>query len=208
MKTIFPVFLKVISAIFLLSCLSACEPKPESQPTSSGDIINERGPEAASEHAIHAHAKNDKELQRHQPLVKPGAAVRLESTQPLTASGPGVYEYSLQLISPIQNGEMTVNVSAGEGFEIVSSTRQFEFELQEGGEYRVPLTINASAVGRFYVPLHVSITADGQSSSRVVAAILQIGEPAVKAQKAAAKSTREEEESVISLPAQETISPR
>ena len=207
MNTIFPVFLKVTSAIFFLSCLNACESKSDSHPTSAKQIINESASEVASADTEHVHAKRDNGSQ-HQPLVKPGAAVSLKSSQPLTASGPGVYEYQLQLLSPIHTGKMSVNVAAGEGFEIVSSARLFEFELQESGEYRVPLTINASAEGRFYIQLHVSITTDGQSSSRVVAAILQVGEPAVKAQKTAEKSTREDNGAVISLPAQETISPR
>jgi hypothetical protein len=72
----------------------------------------------------------------------------------------------------------------------------------------VPLTINASAEGRFYIQLHITITADGQKSSRVIAAILQVGEPGVKAQKASTKGAGQELKTVISLPAQETISPR
>lgn len=208
MKTSIPIFLKLLSAMLFLWCLNACESKPDSQSASAKQIISESTSEVASANTQHAHAKSDKGHQQYQPLVKPGAAVSLNSTKPLAASVPGVYEYQLQLISPIHAGKMTVNVAVGEGFEIVSSPRQFEFALQEGGEYQVPLTINAVTVGRFYIQLHVSITANDQSSSRVIAAILQVGEPAVKAEKAATKSTREEEAPVISLPAQETISPR
>lgn len=195
MNISFPVFLKLAAAILLLLCLNACESKPESQLVSVQQILLEANSSVES-----AHAK------KH--LVKPGAAVSLKNTQPLTVSVAGVYEFQLQLISPLHTGKMTVNVAPGAGFEIVSSQRQFDFELQEGGSYQVPLIINASAEGRYYIQLHVSITTDGQPSSRVVAAILQVGEPAVKAQKAAAKSTQEDDEAVISLPAQETISPR
>lgn len=208
MNTYRPVFFKLASTIFLLLFLNACESKPDSQPVSAKQIVVEADSSVASAHAKHAHGKSGEELQQHQHLVKPGAAVSLKTPQPLTVSGAGVHEFQLQLISPLHTGKMTVNVAPGEGFEIVSSQRQFDYELQEGGDYQVPLVINASAEGRFYIQLHVSITTDGQSSSRVVAAILQVGEPAVKAQKAAAKSTREDDEAIISLPAQETISPR
>ncbi len=151
---------------------------------------------------------SEKLVHQQHSLVKPGAAVGLKNIEPLYAAAPGVYEYRLQLISPAHNGKMAVDVSVSDGLAIVSSKRQFEFVLEEHGEYVLPLTLNASVEGRFYIQLHVSITAEGQSSSRVVAAILQVGEPAAKIQKAAAKNSANDNEAVISIPAQETISPR
>ncbi|MDO8343095.1 MAG: hypothetical protein Q7T48_07855 [Cellvibrio sp.] len=210
MNTFFLSCLKLLIAILFLSCLGACESESESgsQNVSAQPLIIESTSEVAEPDIQKAREKNDKLLQQNHSLGKPGAAVSLHSAQPLVASTPGVYEYSLQLMSPVRDGKMTVDVSVSDGITIVSSSRHFVFELQEGGAYRVPLTINASVEGRFYIQLHVSISTDGQSSSRVIAAILQVGEPAVKAQKAAAKNAAKDSNEVISLPAQETISPR
>lgn len=151
----------------------------------------------------------EKEKRAHEAhaLVKPGAAVNLKSRDPLSAVAPGVYEYRVVLISPNHAGKMTIDVSTSADIAIVSSERHFEFELQPNGEYGVPLTLSADVEGRFYIQLHVSVTADGESSTRVIAVILQVGEPTVKAQKTAEKSSGEESDTVISLPAQETISP-
>jgi hypothetical protein len=107
---------------------------------------------------------SEKPAHQSRSMVKPGAAVSLKSTEPLYAPAPGVYEYQLQLASPNHNGSMTINITTGDGVTIVSPEQRFEFVLQEGGEYTLPLTLNASAEGRFYIQLHVSIVADGQTT--------------------------------------------
>lgn len=145
--------------------------------------------------------------ERH-ALVKPGAAVSLKNSEPLFVAVPGTYEYPLALLSSVREGKMRVDVSTSEGLAIVSSAQHFEFALQERGDYSLPLVIKASKEGRFYIQLQVSVIIGEQRSSRALAAIVQVGEPAVKANKAAANGTGPEVESVISLPAQETISPR
>lgn len=208
MNTIFFDRLKPLIAILFLSCLSACESESKLPNVSAQPAVIESTSELASPDIQKAREQNDNMHKQNYSLGKPGAAVSLHGAQPLLIPTPGVYEYSLQLLSPVRDGKMTVDVSVTDGITIVSATRHFEFELREGGEYRVPLTVNASSEGRFYIQLHVSINTDGQSSSRVIAAIVQVGEPVVKTQKAAAKSTTKDGDEVISLPAQETISPR
>lgn len=203
---IFSCRLKLASAICFLSCLAACESESTLQDVSAQRTVAQGTSEITSSNTVRS--KNDKGLQQHHPLSKPGAAVSLNNMQPLTASTPGIYDYQLELISPATEGEMTVDLAPGNGIAIISSVRHFEFPLRDQGEYRVPVTVNASAEGRFYIQLHVSITTGGLSSSRVIAAILQVGEPAVKVQKAAEKGATKEADTVISLPAQETISPR
>lgn len=206
MNTFFFDRLKSLIAVWCLFCLSACESESRSLNASVQPIVIESTSKLASPDIHKARDENDKGLQQNHSLGKPGAAVSLSNARPLTASTPGVYEYSLQLVSPVHDGKMVVDVSVSDGITIVSPERHFEFALHEMGEYRVPLTLNVSTIGRFYIQLHVSINTDEQSSSRVIAAILQVGEPTVKAQKAAAKNTDTNE--VILLPAQETISPR
>lgn len=163
---------------------------------------------AAISSSDEASSSSKKEAKKSHPIAKPGAAVNLKSTEPLHAAAPGAYEYQVQLVSPNSSGKMIVNVSANDGVDIVSAERQFEFELQENGEYTVPLKLYASSSGRFYIQFNVAIVADEKTTKRVISAIFQVGEPLVKTQKTAAKSASSDVESVISLPAQETISPR
>lgn len=182
------------------------------------NTVDDRAVDASTENKIAmeaiAHSEdnnsimNKKDLQKTHSLVKPGAAVKLKSTEPIYFTAPGVYEHSLVLVSPSYPGKMTVEVSASEGANIVSPTRHFEFELHADGEYQLPLTLDVSNYGRYYVQLHVTVDTEGSSEARVIAAILQVGDSAVKTQKAAATSAIKENDTIILLPAQETISPR
>jgi hypothetical protein len=202
-------YLEFFAAIIIFASIAYLGSGEKTPDTSEQLQMNTKNAEmSSSANKKNPHIKSESNDHQQHSLVKPGASVSLKNDEPLYAAVPGVYDYQLQLLSPIHEGKMTVDVSTSDGLTIVSSARHFEFELQTGGEYRVPLTINASAEGRFYIQLHASITVNGQPSSRVIAAILQVGETAVKAQKAAVKSSAQEAEAVISLPAQETISPR
>jgi hypothetical protein len=203
-------YLQLLAAIIIFSCIAIYGSGKRSTDVSvQSTAIDKNIKEMKSIDEKDSQMGSEKRAHQQHTFVKPGAAVSLKNTEPLYASVPGIYEYQLQLLSANHDGKMTVDVSTSDGLAIVSSAHHFEFELQEGSEYRVPLTINASSEGRFYIQLHVSITANGQPSSRVIAAILQVGALAVKAQKAATvKSASQEAGTVISLPAQETISPR
>jgi len=158
--------------------------------------------------ATSASTKGKKALHQTHSLVKPGAAVKLKNTEPLFFAAPGVYEHSLVLVSTSQTGKMTIDLSSSEGVDIVSPVRHFEFELRADSEYQVPLTLSTNADGRFYVQLHINIEADGVAETRVIAAIVQVGNPVVKVQKATTTSSIKKADGVISLPAQESISPR
>lgn len=200
-------YLEFIAAIIIFACIAILGARENTTDTPEQSQLNAKNIAiSSSADGKNPHPKNN---DHHQySLAKPGAAVSLKNSEPLYAAVPGVYEYQLQLSSPHREGKMTVNASTSDGLAIVSSVHDFEFGLHEGGEYSVPLTIEASTEGRFYIQLHISITVDGQTSSRVIAAILQVGEPTMKMQKATTKSSGQEAEAVISLPAQETISPR
>lgn len=174
------------------------QPPVKEKPVEGSSLAAQKNPQAGIER--HGH-------ERH-ALVKPGAAVSLKNPEPFFAAVPGTYEYPLALLSSVREGKMIVDVSTSEGLAIVSSVQHFEFALHERGDYSLPLVIKASKEGRFYIQLQVSVIIGEQRSARALAAIVQVGEPAVKANKAAPNGTGPEAESVISLPAQETISPR
>ncbi|MEN0039010.1 MAG: hypothetical protein AAGC78_18165 [Cellvibrio sp.] len=187
-------YVPIVGILLVLCGLSACRSEPTSPET-------ELQPKTKNELSA-------EDAEKHHKRVKPGAAVSLKDSSPLHASVPGAYEYHLSLISPVSAGEMTVVASAGDGIAILSPITQFEFALQDGGEYVIPLTINAAQEGRFYIQLHVTVKTGEQSVSRVIAVILQVGDTPVTKQKASVNSSDAQSDSVIVLPAQETISPR
>lgn len=148
--------------------------------------------------------------QKNHTLVKPGAAVQLKNSDSLYAAKPGKYEYQLQLTSPVQKGRMTVAVSPSDyGVEILAG-HYFEFALDETGEYSLPLALDLKTKGRFYIQLLISISGEEQPEpvSRAISVVLQVGEPTIKMHKATMQSSASGSEGIISLPAQETISPR
>ena len=202
-------YLEFLVAVIILSCIllygiGASAPDNSTQSPS----VMKSAAEISSADKNNEQMKAKKSAHQPHPTVKPGAAVSLKNIEPLYAPAPGVYEYQVQLVSPNHTGVMTVDVSTSDGVAIVSPERRFEFALQEGGEYLVPLTIDADSEGRFYIQLHVTIEVNGQTSARAIAAVLQVGEPVAKVQKTTSGDSAGKSDSVISLPAQETISPR
>ena len=67
------------------------------------------------------------------------------------------------------------------------------------------MQISVEHEGRHYLRMNVSISSGGLSEKRVVSAILQVGEVRAKSQKATPAASSD---AVISLPAQERVSPR
>lgn len=202
------VFFQVLVMSIACGAMYGCDKNIGSESTVKANDVNERAVEASSLGETSAPNVSKKDLHKTHALVKPGAAVKLKNTEPVYFATPGVYEHSLVMVSPSHPGKMTVEVSTSEGVGIVSSTRHFEFELQAHSEYQLPLVLNVSDYGRYYVQLNVTIDTEDTSETRVIAAILQVGDAIVKTQKAAATSAAKEGGAIISLPAQETISPR
>ena len=143
----------------------------------------------------------------HRHTVKPGASVKLENTQPFFLGKPGVGDLEL-LLSTLQNdGTMVIDISTGEGLQLESSSH-YEFPLGKNSEYKLPITIHAVSEGRYYVNLRVSLVHNERREHRIITAIVQVGEAAKKVQKASLQEIeKSKEEKLITLPAQETISP-
>lgn len=143
----------------------------------------------------------------HTHAVKPGASVKLENTQPFFLDAPGVSDLELLLSAPQHDGTLSVDVSAGEGLQL-DSPLHYEFPSGQLTEYKLPVRVRAVSEGRYYINLRVTLINKEQREHRVITAIVQIGEPVKRVQKASSGAVeKNNEEKVISLPAQETISP-
>lgn len=143
----------------------------------------------------------------HAHAVKPGASVKLENTQPFFLNAPGVGDLELLLSTPQNGGTMVVDISTGEGLQL-ESPLHYEFPLGVHTEYTLPLRIHAVAEGRYYINLRVALVNNEERDYRIITAIVQVGESAKKVQKASSATLQKSNvEKIISLPAQETISP-
>lgn len=201
----------LFSTLFCCLLLSACESK----------LVNGNQPETklhtssgASENESISKEMQDKQTGKMSSPAKPGASVRLKTNEPFFITEPGVFDYSLVLLSDQHEGEMSVDISTSDEIAILPSDTNtklentYRFRLAPDGEYEIPLKLNVTKEGRFYIHLHVTIQADNQATTRVLAAILQVGKPDANAQKPSTKSLKSDVDDVILLPAQETISPR
>lgn len=144
------------------------------------------------------------QLLKQKTVAKPGASVSIKNPQPLVVSGVGVHQLTIVVASPSYPGAINIRLSGSDGLQLLSSPQDFRFELNEQGEYQLPVTVNAQSEGRHYVRLHVAIAQGEQLETRAVSLIVQVGEPAVRAKKLQAPVS----DAVITLPAQETVSPR
>lgn len=143
----------------------------------------------------------------HAHTVKPGASVKLENTQPFFLGAPGAGELELLLSTPQNDGTMVVDISADEGLQI-ESPLHYEFPLGGNAEYKLPVKIYAIAEGRYYINLRVAHVHDERRDYRIITAIVQVGDATRKVQKTSSGIVEKSKvEKIISLPAQETISP-
>jgi|SRR5690606_24721364 len=135
---------------------------------------------------------------------KPGANVSIKNEQPIVLHSLGQQSIELLLHSADYPGVMSVSLSASSGVTLMDTTQPVVFSLEEKGEYRLPISLNIEQEGRHYVRLHIAVTTNGITEKRVIAAIIQVGETHTKLQKVAPAAASED---VISLPAQERVSP-
>lgn len=172
-------------SLSMLFVLMACSPQNNYSSSASTE-------KKVANHSVKSH------------LPKPGASVRLESTKPYQLQESMPAEIKLVLVTTETDGVMDVKIGASDEL-MLSSQETMQFQLSPNGRYELPLKLTAHLAGRYYINLHVSIRAGGQQMSRVLSAIVQVGDEP-KLQKAQASDAVSSDD-VISLPAQETIIP-
>lgn len=142
---------------------------------------------------------------------KPGASVILENSQPFFLASPGVGNLELLVSSPASEGRIQIDISVGEGLELLGSQTHYEFALTQPltqrQPYRLPIQISASGEGRFYINLHATVVSGDRRETRVISAAVQVGSVAARALKNQHKVSGDNQSSVIDMPAQETVKP-
>ena len=147
---------------------------------------------------------SSKMLEHH---MKPGASIKLQNPQPIYVAAVGTENLELQLSSTSGEGVLHIDLTTSEGLELVSSQTHYEFPMEKNKTYKLPLQISAAEQGRYYINIKAQISNGTEQQHRVVAAIVQIGEPAVKMLKNSTSKASIEQDPVIEMPAKENIAP-
>jgi hypothetical protein len=149
------------------------------------------------------HEPNLSHPTKQKKAAKPGAAVSLASANmlTLTANQPSPV---IVLLKANANAEIIqVEINPSEGLQLVSGAKVRDLHVDTDGLYHLPMSILASDNGRYY--LNITINNKEYSSSRALAVIIQVGAlaEADTLPEKMLKSTLNE--SIISLPAEESI---
>lgn len=183
--------LMCIGLVTAISLLQACYSSSVSQADDKSRSIDSK----INSHVSHA----------QKATTKPGASVSIRNTQPIVLNSVGLHDIELVLHSPSYPGSISVSATASKGMGIVSTAAPVLFPLTEKGEYRLPMSVNIEQEGRHYIRLNVGVTSNDITEKRVISAIVQVGSVHPKLQKTAPVADSDE---VISLPAQEQVSPQ
>lgn len=190
-KKVMDLLLKCVGIIIAISILQACY---------SGSVSQTENKPRSMDSSVDAPAAHGQKT-----ATKPGASVSIRNTQPIVLNSVGLHDIELVLNSPGYPGTISVSVTSSKGVSILSTTAPVLFPLTENGEYRLPISASIEQEGRHYIRLNVAVTSNDITEKRVVSAIVQVGSVHPKLQKAAPAIDSDE---VISLPAQERVSPQ
>lgn len=135
---------------------------------------------------------------------KPGPIVKLLGSQPVHLAAAGSHDITLKLQSPHYPGEMSIDITAGKGVELLSAAQLQQIPLTQKGEYSLPLRLHIAQEGRYYIHLNVGLALPDSIEQRAISAILQVGDDPGLRKKSA---STEDSSSVIELPAQERVAP-
>lgn len=138
--------------------------------------------------------------------LKPGAGVSFENNASyvLQQSVPG--DIVIVLLAAEAEGVMDVRISVSDEL-ILNSTNNAQFQLLPNGRYELPISVTAYQQGRHYINLQVLTTVNKRQASRVLSAIVQVGDEAHLQKNQGFAFSSAVGEGVISMPAQETIIP-
>jgi hypothetical protein len=169
-----------LATIFLLALsTSACSDKSQSNIKQSATSVKETREKA----------------------IKPGAAIKLISPS-IIYINPGEKSSTEILLETKESfGELDIEISAPVELELLDTSLKTTINLPSNA-IKIPISLLASANGRFYLKVLARINAADRDSFRNLSLIVQVGPEPVKT----LQLKKTSDENIISLPAQETIS--
>lgn len=134
--------------------------------------------------------------------AKPGAAIKLVSNSQISIAANELLDTEIVLETMESTGELTIDFSPSQGLTLNNTNTHQTIRFNNSSAIKIPVSLLATANGRYYLNMRISLNNEDSISVRNLAMIVQAGplaEKAVKLQKTAS-------ENIIVLPAQETIS--
>ena len=140
----------------------------------------------------------------YKALAKAGAAIALVNSQVILPVSSGQYAVEIDLYSHYESGQMRLSAATSPGLYIASGHTDTTLSLTEG-VINNPYRLIAEGPGRYYVYLNVSAKSQGQTATRALTFIVQVG-PNKKANGYSSLLKAPTDPSgVIALPAEEEI---
>lgn len=134
--------------------------------------------------------------------TKPGAAIKLVSNSLISITANELVHTEVVLEAMGSGGELITEFSTSQGLNLENTSTPQAIKFDSSAPIKIPVSLVATANGRYYLNMHISLNNVDAISVRNLAVIVQVGplaEKAVKLQKTAG-------ENIVVLPAQETIS--
>ena len=134
--------------------------------------------------------------------TKPGAAIKLVSSSLIFITANELVDSEILLEALEARGELTIDFSPSQGLILKNTNTPQTIKFDSSSVIKIPVSLLATANGRYYLNMRISLNNTDSISVRNLALIVQVGplaEKAFKLQKTAG-------ENMIVLPVGETIS--
>jgi len=134
---------------------------------------------------------------------KPGVGVFLVNRQVNLEGAGAQYAITIDIQSSDLSGDLTLSIEPSEGLYVVNGDISPMQPLAPRMSF--PLTVHAVSNGRYYLYMNAVADVDGQSRSRALALIVQVGDEGSEVDTSLSKSGEFLGEETISMPAKEEI---
>lgn len=170
--------LKIQVTLLIMACLFGCSGKAETEISQSIKPV------------VHSKA------------IKPGAPIKLISAHLIAISSNEQTHIDIVFETKVSSGELMLELSPSNGLDLLDTPIRHTISLTSSTAIKIPVNLVAVAEGRYYLNIQASLNDGDSVSARNLALIVQVGPVAGKALQLKKTSG----DSIISLPAQETIS--
>jgi len=144
----------------------------------------------------------------HEKIGKPGAAIKLISPSSISAEPNQTTNIDILLEATESTGVLTIEFNQTQGLELVSSPNRQTINLPSSSPIKIPVSFVSSANGRYYLNIHATINNNDLVAVRNFAVIVEVGPQSNPSASTSLQLKKSSGENVISLPAQESISPK
>ena len=187
--------IKVIILLSSIMYLTVCNKTEQNTTTTSSEVLTQS--ELKIDNSLHLEKSHGSVL----PYQKPGAAVRLLTTEALQIERDESKEVTFMFSSPAASGQLMISVKPSDGLAVENLQTQYVFELPLQS-IELPLVVQGLVDGE----QTLSFMAELDGKARSMGIVVWVGYESMKeaAQQQKVNLTQESPQ-IISLPARETV---